>query len=273
MVGINALVLILYLDGGNFTEEYACAFLSVSLFLFLEYFKTGHTRAWKLLLCGASFAAVCLLRINMIVLWGVMCIGVVIDCVRRKALKDIPLFIRWFLLGSAAVAAPILIWFWSRGALSHFIDASFLFDLKYSSDPLRSSLDNKITSALYFFAGDPFIIAAPPLIYFCFSRRRLVDWLCLISLILSVIAVSLSGLSYRHYGMILCPLVTYSVSRTLREVEHFLLRADLRQRIGAMAAILCLITVMFFGTGVTTAYSFLRMSPTPDPTDLEYRVA
>ena len=270
-VGMNALVLILYLDGGNFTEEYACAFLTVSLYLFLKYFKTGNASGWQLLLCGASFAAVCLLRINMIVLWGVMCIGVVIDCVRRKALKDIPRFILWFLLGAAAVAAPIIIWFWSRGALVHFIDASLLFNFRYSSDPVRSSLDNKITAALYFFAGNPSLIAVPPLVYFCFSRRRLVDWLCLITFILSVVAVSLSGLSYRHYGMILCPLVAFSVARSLHEVESFLSHKDLRQKLGVISALLCL--MMFFGTGVTTAYSLHRMSPTPDPTDLEYRVA
>lgn len=273
VVAVNALVMTLYFGGGNFTEEYACAFLMASLYFFVEYFKKGKTSTWKLIACGASFAAVFLLRINMVVLWGVMCVGVAIHCVKRRVTKDIFRFILWFVLGMMIVCVPIIVWFWMEGALTHFVEASLLFNFKYSSDPIRTSLDNKITSALLFFSGNPFIIAAPPLIYFCFSRKKLVDWLCFISLVLSVFSICTSGQTYEHYGMILCPLVVYSVSRTLNELQVFLGKSDIWKKWGVVTALLCMITVMFFGSVVTTVYSFLQMSYYPNPDDQEYQLA
>lgn len=81
-VAVNVLTISYFFAGGNLVEEYACAFLMTSLYLFCKYFKTKEIKTIELVICGVSFAAVCLLRINMIALWVVMCVGVLVDRVK-----------------------------------------------------------------------------------------------------------------------------------------------------------------------------------------------
>ena len=65
-----------YFEGGNYTEEYALPFITISLYIFIDYFLNNKISVTRLIICGLSFGAVFLLRPNMIVLWLVMCIGV-----------------------------------------------------------------------------------------------------------------------------------------------------------------------------------------------------
>ena len=76
--------LVYYFQGGNLVEEYACLGIIVSLYVFAKYFIRGAVHWYDLCMCGASFAFVCLLRINMVAIWAVMCVGVLIYCLQKR---------------------------------------------------------------------------------------------------------------------------------------------------------------------------------------------
>ena len=67
-----------YFQGGNFTEEYAMMFISVSLFIFIDYLQNDRTTNLRIMISGLCLGGTLLLRPNMISLWIVMCIAVLI---------------------------------------------------------------------------------------------------------------------------------------------------------------------------------------------------
>lgn len=71
--------LLQYFQGGNLTEEYALPFISIGTYIFLDYFIHDKTSIIKLLICGGCFASVCFLKLNMVVLWVIMPMGIIVD--------------------------------------------------------------------------------------------------------------------------------------------------------------------------------------------------
>ena len=67
-----------YFEGGNFTEEYAMLFIAVGICIFLDYMVKGKITRVRLIICGFCFGAVCMLRVNMVVVWIVYCPAVFI---------------------------------------------------------------------------------------------------------------------------------------------------------------------------------------------------
>lgn len=245
VVAVNVLTLSYYFEGGNLVEEYACAFITISLYIFLKFFISGKVKSIDLIICGASFAAVCLLRINMIALWVVMCIGVLIDCLKQGKAKEIIGFVFWFLIGTVIIVAPIMIWLVINDAFQPFIEDYFLFNFMYSSDADRASTTNVIKAILTFSCGGPMIIGVPAMLYYCIYKRKLLDWLALGVLALSLLMMCISGQTYGHYGMILCPIITYAVARFL-SVFTELVKPWERGKVAACSISLAFAFIMLF---------------------------
>lgn len=121
-----------YFKGGNMTEEYAMLYIAVSLYIFLDYFLNEKISRFRLAVCGFSFAAVFLLRANMISLWIVFALAVLIDCLKNKAYTSLRKFICWFLAGACMLTIPILLWLALNGAFSEFIRDAFIINFQYS---------------------------------------------------------------------------------------------------------------------------------------------
>lgn len=207
-----------YLDGGNTTEEYGCVFVMNSLYVFLKYFLKGTINRFEVLICGMSFGIVCLLRINMVALWVVMCTGVVVECIRKRAYSKVVRYSLLFIIGTTIVIGPIILWLVRNGSLQQFIRDYFEFNLMYTSDSERASLNNILQSLNYFLLSGPIILSLLIIIYYCIRKRCITDWLCGAVLLLSLITMCISGQVYDHYGMILVPVVIYAFSRLLAEV-------------------------------------------------------
>lgn len=219
VVAISVLALSHYFEGGNLVEEYACPFIMVSLYIFVRYFWEKEVTPFEIAVTGFSFGAICLLRINMAVLWGVMCCGVAVECIRKKKESDIGRYVLWFLLGLAVILVPIMIWLAVNGALTPFLEDYFGFNMMYSTDTTRTATGNMFRVLYRFFIGVPTMLSFPIITYFCLRKKDMIDWLCWISLLGSLYAISLSGQRYGHYGMILVPIVTYAFSRLFGEIK------------------------------------------------------
>lgn len=217
IVTIGISVLSWYFEDGNLTEEYACAFITISLYIFLKYFLVNHIEKYEIVICGMSFAAVCMLRINMIAMWIVMCVAVVGSCIHSHQQKFIPKFVVLFLFGATLVIVPIVIWLIQNSAFYDFINDYFLFNFKYSSDPGRASTTNIINAVTFFILGGPTAIAFLLLCFIIVKKKKIFDFLCTLVLILSIGMSSISGQKSSHYGMIFYPVIIYAFSRFFYE--------------------------------------------------------
>lgn len=262
VVIICELTLSYYFEGGNLVEEYACPFIMISLLIFIKYFLKGYVKPVELVFCGISFSAVCLLRINMIALWLVMFIGVLITYIKRKQdLKTIIKHISWFVVGMIVVALPIIVWLIKNNAFDFFIEDYLRFNFMYSSDAERASIYH-ITQAIYYFVtGAPVVLAVPILLYFCLVKKEILDWLCMLTVLLTIAMMCISGQSYAHYGMILCPLVVYAVSRLLSELSLKFHKRDVALAISGVCMVMLLFAMSFYQLAVSTAKVFFPYKP------------
>ncbi len=266
VVAVNVVTLSYHFQGGNLVEEYACLFITISLYIFLKFFMSGNVKAIDLVICGASFAAVCLLRINMIALWAIMCIGVMIDRMKKGKSKELIGFVIWFLIGAIVVTAPIMIWLIANDAFYPFIEDYFLFNFMYSSDAGRASIIKVIFSMITFCCGLPAVIGIPPLLYYCVHERKLIDWLCFFSFALSLPMMCISGQLYSHYGMILCPIVTYAVSRFVCALEVPVNSWERKKKTAFSLSLALALILLFAYNELTLAKYFIKTS-LPDYTD------
>lgn len=82
-----------FLREGNLAEEYALPFITIALFIFLDYFINGQINTARLIVCGFCFGSVCMLKFNMISVWIVFCIAVLTDCIREKQYQRLIKFV------------------------------------------------------------------------------------------------------------------------------------------------------------------------------------
>lgn len=246
VVASGIFIFIFYFQGGNLTEEYACAFITVSFFYFLKFFITGNITILHLITCGASFASVCMLRVNMIALWIVMCIGILIDRAKNGKKTDIIRFTKWFALGAVLVIFPILLWVYINNAFNAFIDNYIVFNLMYSSDSEMASIYNVYGAIKHFVLNPVMLVGIMILVYFCVKQNKLEDWLCLSALLLSIAMSCISGRKTSHYGMIFYPNIIYAFARLFSEHIHTTVESTIRKYIKTVITLVCFFAVGYF---------------------------
>ena len=250
------LSLALYFEGGNFVEEYACLFIMFQLYIFILFFYDKEIRTSHLIISGICFGAVCLLRINMVALWIVMCIGVVIKCIKDKKPQMLIRFIIWFLAGVCIIALPIILWLITGDAFKPFMEDYFSFNYLYSSYSENGNLFNIIKATGIFILTPPVLLSIIFLAFVGFKERKLFDWLCLAALFLSIVISCMAGQNYLHYGMIFCPLVTYAFSLAFTS-EHILRLNIFKHKIKlvlgiGIALVLCIVGLIIVGFPIKT---------------------
>ena len=213
-----------YFEGGNLVEEYALFFIIISLYIFIDYLLNNKITKARIIVCGACFSAVSLLRINMIPCWLAFCFIVLIKCIQNRDYKNLLNYIINFIIGILIVALPIFIWLISQGAFNDFIQDYLIFNIKYTTDKGLWS----IWHSFFSFSNNIFIIIAGLInIWAIFKEKKKDLYIAnLLYLMLSLIMVSLSGRIYSHYGMILIPSFivpfTYLVNMILNNTSNSL---------------------------------------------------
>ena len=249
VVTIGIFALLYYFQGGNLTEEYACAFITVSFYYFLAFLITGKINKLQVVLTGASFAAVCMLRANMIACWLVMISAFLFDCFIRKKYQFAVHLICWFAVGALLLFIPTFVWLFINDAFQPFINDYICFNIIYSSETLVSS---KLSALFMFITSPSLILSIPVLFYFCVKHKRREDWLCMMALLLSVILASMAGRKHGHYGMIFYPFVIYVASRLFYEYSTTITAIKTKasffakKRIVAGAFLFCFVSCIIF---------------------------
>ena len=199
-----------YFEGGNLTEEYAMVFIAVSLYIFIDYLKNKYVTNCRIIICGLCFGGTLLIRPNMISLWVVMCIAIFIDALVKKQWKELKSFVLFFLIGMFIIVIPIVIWLSSKGALYQCWNDYILFNKEYTSiSGDRASISAKWNSFFTFFNTPVFIMALFAQVYSLKKKEKFLNITYLIYMVVTLILICLSGMTYPHYGMILVPLLVY----------------------------------------------------------------
>lgn len=204
-----------YFEGGNLTEEYSLPFISAAILIFQDYFLENKINRQRLFLCGFCFAAVLMLRPNMVGIWVGMSIAVLCRCLRRKEYPKLLPFILWFIAGAFVLILPIIVWLAANGALQDFYQDYIQFNQAYSHPGLR-----QIFIAMIAFLEEPSIDLMLMLSLFYWVRTsKTYNGFYLFTFIIVMILMSIAGIGYSHYEMILIPMYIYPVSLFASECE------------------------------------------------------
>lgn len=213
VVLISTATLFQYYHLGNLVEEYALPFIALSLYIFSDYFISNKINKVRLVFCGLSFAAVFLLRQNMITLWLVMIIGVIVSCVKRKAYKDLGKYILFFSAGVLMLVMPILLWLIQGDALRAFFEDYFVFNMVYTSSAGgRATALAKQQSFIHFMNNTIILVAITISIFFAYLKRTIFHFCYSVYLFMSMLLICLSGQIFSHYGMVLVPAISYPIA-------------------------------------------------------------
>ena len=190
-------------QGGNFTEEYALPWIACAALICCSFFETGTYRPRDILLLGASFAAVLMLRANMVAVWACYIPIVVVLLLKEKRFSDLGRCTILFLSGALLLTLPFVIWAARAGFLRELWEDYVLFNFRYTGSVAVGMRERIILFLLFVKVLWP--AAAALLISLILMPRRKLLWYNLLFFAVSVVSAAMSGRLYYHYAIVMLP--------------------------------------------------------------------
>lgn len=190
-------------EGGNFAEEYALPWISMSLWIFFLFFKTGKIQPRQIILLGIGFSIVFLLRANMIAVWVSLIPVVIGHLLREKRYFDLIKCTGLFLLGILLVAMPILFWSLQKGFLQEMQACYLGFNILYSKANAMNLEDMLALNKFFLHLLFPGTVAL--MFSITVYRHDKLQWINLWYFLVSLMMLEMSGRDYPHYLIIQLP--------------------------------------------------------------------
>ena len=190
-------------QGGNYTEEHALLWITLSAFIFYSFFQTGIYTAWQIFVLGFSCMVVLLLQGNLITVWVAFVPLVLIRLIREKRFNEIGTCILYFLLGMAAAFLPVLLWALWNHCLKEMWNYYIVFNFAYSENMAPGfagylQLTKSNLTRLW-----PGILAM--LVSLATDKKNKLQWLNLWFFAISLILMQISGRDSLYYLLIMLP--------------------------------------------------------------------
>lgn len=192
-------------QGGNFTEEFALPWIACAASVCCSFFENGTYRPRDILLLGAGFAAVLLLRANMIAVWACYIPIILVLLLKEKRFSDLGRCTLLFLGGAILMTLPFVIWAAEAGFLRELWEDYILFNFRYTGSVAVGMRERVILILLFVKVLWP--AAAALLISLILMPRRKLLWYNLLFYTVSVVSASMSGRLYFHYAIVMLPAV------------------------------------------------------------------
>ena len=209
-----------YFEKGNFTEEYAMPFIAIGVYIFLDYLLNGQISRLRIAISGFSMGAVCMLRPNMIAVWIVFCAAIFFRKIWVREWKQLGQFVLWFIIGFLLMVLPFVVWLVANDALQSCFEDYILFNMHYSSAEGGFALPSARWNSFFTFASGVVFLMASIGIAYHLKKNPFVNIAYTIYMVIGLILLSMSGLIYGHYGMVLVPAVVYPLSLIMEDVEE-----------------------------------------------------
>jgi len=201
-------------DRGNFTEEYALPWISLAIFVFLQYICTDKYKFTQIIALGVGFAYVAFLRLNMVSVWVFYLPIIFFQMIRKKEWKNLGNCIVAFACGMLIVLVPILAYTIATDSFDDMVKNYFVFNLSYadSEGTLESILSNMMFLSSRFI---PALVAIAAVAYKNQNNRVfLVNLACFF---VALFFASISGRQYSHYAMVLLPLLVVPIGTAIND--------------------------------------------------------
>ncbi|WP_026513916.1 ArnT family glycosyltransferase [Butyrivibrio sp. LB2008] len=210
-----------YFEGGNLTEEYAMPCIASALYIFLDYLLNEKLSKLRIIFAGIGLGIVLMLRPNMIAVWFVFCISIFIHNIFLKKNRDLCRMIIYFAFGLMLVLLPIFIWLILNKDFSFFWKAYIEFNKAYSFADGRANFSAKMHTFLWFLKTTICIMSySLLLIYLKKKELRYLNITYLVYMVMNIVLISLAGIEYGHYGMIIVPATVYPISLLFNCIEN-----------------------------------------------------
>lgn len=202
-----------FIEDGNFIEEYSIPFICGSLYIFLDYILNDKVTNLRLILCGLSFGGCLMLRPNTIALWIVFCLVILIKCLFEKKYKDLFKFIFYFVIGISIIVVPLVLWLYFNDSLIAFWECYIKFNFSYTNSLMDNFISYYRVSTFFTFINDVLILLSIILsiIVFFYKKDKVIIYNLLFTF-LSLLFISISGVEFPHYGMLLVACIIYPFS-------------------------------------------------------------
>lgn len=231
-------------EGGNFTEEYALPWISISLYIVIKFFITKEYKKRSIVLLGISFAVVFFLRVNMVGLWGALIIALSIYLLKSKRIADFFKCALLFLVGLILVILPIIIYLVLTDSFKYMIDYYFVFNLLYTASHSRKGIITFFFKCITFAGISSFFIVYSLLM----NYKNKILWVNIITFLFAYVSAAIGGRSYPHYGIILIPFflipTILSVDPLMNKTREISLMITKKRTVAALA-LLCVLCVAF----------------------------
>lgn len=202
--------------GGNRVQEYALPFVVGSLLIFVVYFQTGKTCKRNLLLCGICFAAVLMLRVDLVTLWVTMSLCVLVMDIRQKG-NQAMFFLKWFLAGTMIILLPVLIYLALNSALNDFWQQYIWFNLKYTATESSNSFETLLS--IISRTATLISIAVLCILLLVDRDRRFFTVISLVYTVLTIVVTAVPGRSFSYNLIILMPTLILPAALLLSFIE------------------------------------------------------
>lgn len=202
----------LFFINGNYPEEYALPFVSVSLYFLIKYLKENKqiTKIQDIII-GICFGCVCLIKLNLVIIWVIFSFVILINTIKEKNWKGLKQNIIYFSIGAMIpiIIATIALIFQQN--LVECFKQYIIFNFKYSTNAIGD-----LKGTLEMFLVPIYCISVlgcmVDILYnkLCKKEEIMIPIVSLIYLVVSLLILIMPRNEYKHYGIILTP--TYIVA-------------------------------------------------------------
>ena len=251
-VAASSLAVMWYSLGETGPDTLAVPLILASLYSFVRFMLNGYTIGrLETFGVGASFAAVLLMKMNLISLWIVFTAAVVVSSIAGKKYMFLLERVALFLSGAATIVLPVLAWLWSKGAFDDFVRVYLKFNLTDYGDPpplgnnllffipmiFRHTAQAAAHWALYFFYNLPALLVYLFIFLYEKNRARKILYASQAAiLLLSIHFIGAKGFHFVYY----CYPMTADYLIFFALAFGFIFRLAARRRVAAVALFLLL---------------------------------
>lgn len=263
------LLLVVTLQGGNLSEEYAIPFLCTALYFVTKYFYNNyHLRIYELIIIGMCFSAVLLLRVNICALFVAMILVIACVLIRGKQWKPLLKAFLFFMVGVVSFLTPVLIYLIYNQALQKCVNDVYLNILGgFSPLPKIEVVKNVYNMIMETAKTGTLYIAVVFMIAFIVSiyKKAIKNsclkymlWISFLGLIINLFANALSGVNHMHYFITFVPIMIIPSAWLFYSLYTLLERVFKKDYLSNFAVFLVVLFISF--SGVMQLFSSVLVS-------------
>jgi hypothetical protein len=207
-----------YNANGSNTESLSLAFSGIAMYVFVRAYtdKCVIPRRW-LVICGALFTAVLLIRVNNAYLWVAGVPLLIAVPIKKRQYSAAAKYALYLFAGCLSVTVPVLIWLWANGAIGDWYtdtigyaagyvnDIGFIEKMRNGISLLNSTQFKYLWFVVFMVAGYHIYQICKPTLENSNPGYKTVKGFFHLAGILGFTCASMSGYPFPHYMLMLLP--------------------------------------------------------------------